>query len=672
MNINTRKLLGICLLLANCDYSEGSLSFRDNTSLALQETPTGGTQVSIIWLNSFLSMLATPEERARPCYCHLLYDHPNTDAASFLLGSAGRRFDMTILKYDDATSATTLSQGIRYAVSSAKYILVFCSPTDVVKIFEMVKEKGLERYSVLWLIILKDRDENQTIADLEKVLREGIRVILVVGYSEGTITFRSTFVNLEGAVRFQKTANQYSNASQKDTLPGFLKLTSSPRDPQMKGRELILAANDNWPFFGIGRGPGSFGGRKRNVGIDVSIVDTLSSSLNFTYRVVSPADGKWGGPLPNGTVTGLIGMVNRHEADLAICEITVTSGRESVVDFTNPYYQESITLISRAPAEKSRTFAVFSPFTVQVWIIIVVSCLAMGPILKLEYKVLARYLREKKVPKKEAQLSSSTYAFNMFRSLMLQGNPIETPCWSRRFIFYFWYIFCLMVSALYSGTLTAVLAIPAYEKPVDSLNDLPKAIKDGFTLGTVKDSSLEFLFKEAKEGIYQDVWKLFNHADRSKSFLDFPEQGFDKVLQGKFVFICPRLASEIFARKRGRRKFYFARHNFYPQGYGIACTSGSPFKKIFDRKLARMVEAGLIIKWATDEAQKVSMIDKTPSNEEGTDQLAITLQHLQAAFFVLMLGYLIAALALVAENIHKRHFGRPTDEEEEIDKDKQL
>ncbi|XP_066960828.1 glutamate receptor ionotropic, delta-1-like [Macrobrachium rosenbergii] len=582
---------------------------------------------------------------------------------------------MTILKYDP-TSATALSQGLRYAVSSAKYILVFCSPTDVVKIFRMIGGKGLERHSVLWLIILQDRDEKQMIVDLEKVLREGTRVILVVGYSEGTIKFRSSFVNLEGAVRFQKTENKYGNASQKDTMPGFLKLTSSSRDPQMTGRELVLAANDNWPFFGIGRGPGSRGGRKLNVGIDVSIINTLSSSLNFTYRVVSPADGKWGGPLPNGTVIGLIGMVNRHEADLAICEITVTSGRESVVDFTNPYYQESITLISRAPAEKSRTFAVFSPFTVQVWIIIVVSCLAMGPILRLEYKVLAACQREKEIPRKETQLSSSTYAFNMFRSLMLQGNPIETPRWSRRFIFYFWYIFCLMVSALYSGTLTAVLAIPAYEKPVDSLNDLPKAIKDGYTLGTVKDSSLEFLFKEAKEGIYQEVWKLFNNVDRSKSFVDLPEQGFDKVgythtssSRKVRLHLAQGLLLKSFARKRGRRKFYFARQNFYPQGYGIACTSGSPFKKTFDRKLARMVEAGLIIKWATDEAQKVSMM--TPSNEEGPDQLAITLQHLQAAFFVLMLGYLIAALALVIENIHKRHFGMAADEEEEIDKDKQ-
>lgn len=49
--------------------------------------------------------------------------------------------------------------------------------------------------------------------------------------------------------------------------------------------------------------------------------------------------------------------------------------------------------------------------------------------------------------------------------------------------------------AMYAGTLTAVLAIPTYEKPVDTLADLPPAYQDGFAVGTLKDSSTEFLFR---------------------------------------------------------------------------------------------------------------------------------------------------------------------------------
>lgn len=35
-------------------------------------------------------------------------------------------------------------------------------------------------------------------------------------------------------------------------------------------------------------------------------------------------DGQWGGVQEDGTITGIIGLVARHEADLAIDEITIT------------------------------------------------------------------------------------------------------------------------------------------------------------------------------------------------------------------------------------------------------------------------------------------------------------------------------------------------------------
>lgn len=43
--------------------------------------------------------------------------------------------------------------------------------------------------------------------------------------------------------------------------------------------------------------------------------------------------------------------------------IDLSGAREAVLDFTKPYFMESITIVSRAPAEKSRAVAVFSPFT---------------------------------------------------------------------------------------------------------------------------------------------------------------------------------------------------------------------------------------------------------------------------------------------------------------------
>ena len=53
--------------------------------------------------------------------------------------------------------------------------------------------------------------------------------------------------------------------------------------------------------------------------------------LVISYELVESPDGQWGGPRPDGTVTGMIGQVYRREVNLAICEITLTGGLPDVV-----------------------------------------------------------------------------------------------------------------------------------------------------------------------------------------------------------------------------------------------------------------------------------------------------------------------------------------------------
>ncbi|XP_069946498.1 uncharacterized protein [Cherax quadricarinatus] len=82
---------------------------------------------------------------------------------------------------------------------------------------------------------------------------------------------------------------------------------------------------------------------------------------------------------------------------------------------------------------------------------------------------------------------------------------------------------------MYSGTLTAVLAVPSFEKPIDSLEQLRQAHHDGYTIATTRDSSFQDAFQTAVSGIYHEVWKLFNHKEPDKSFLPAPASGFEMV-----------------------------------------------------------------------------------------------------------------------------------------------
>ncbi|CAL4247028.1 unnamed protein product, partial [Meganyctiphanes norvegica] len=152
-------------------------------------------------------------------------------------------------------------------------------------------------------------------------------------------------------------------------------------------------------------------------------------------------------------------------------------------------------------------------------------------------------------------------------------------------------------------------------------------------------------------GIYKQIWGLFNHEDPSKSFHETPQDGFDRILKRKYILMDPRISSTIQVARRGASKYHISRDSFNPQGLGIACNEGAPFKTVFERNLALLHASGLIWHWVNQEIAKVAG-GAAESDQE--DNSAITLIHLQAAFFLLVLGISISFLCFLLELvIHK-------------------
>jgi hypothetical protein len=63
-----------------------------------------------------------------------------------------------------------------------------------------------------------------------------------------------------------------------------------------------------------------------------------SSSLLNAYRTeyFIPADNAWGSLTQNGSWNGMIAMILKGEAEIAVAEFTMTALRAEVVDFTIP------------------------------------------------------------------------------------------------------------------------------------------------------------------------------------------------------------------------------------------------------------------------------------------------------------------------------------------------
>ncbi|KAK3891550.1 hypothetical protein Pcinc_004550 [Petrolisthes cinctipes] len=482
---------------------------------------------------------------------------------------------------------------------------------------------------------------------VEKKGEEGngreVWVALAVRQGLGIYRLYSTFLEVDNTLTLLNAGKWVwkSRAPSRQISTPFHSSLVTPLHPpytRLGGRRLVTSAVNNWPFFNLTLG--ADGSLRPHSGIDVSLLNTMAQYLNFTYSVVVPEDGQWGKVLDNGTVTGMIGMVASHRAQLAINEITINDLREDVVDFTFPYYLESTVIVTQAPAARNRAFAVLLPFTLRVWMLVVASTLTVGPALACINRARNRLLK--------TQVTSvhplSHLSFNAIRSLLNQSSPRVPGEWPLRMVVYSWSLFCITIYAMYAGTLTAELARPAHEAPINSLVDLLRAIHTrGYKMGLVEGTSVEGILKEAESGIYWKLWDTFN---TQTDYVNRSRAGVSKVLTGPYAFLIAQLSSEMLTERLGRQRFHMGREHFYPQSYGIACTTGSPLTAVLERILRRMAAAGLVQKWTKDEKVKVEV--SRGNDEKGTIG-AITIKHLQAAYFFLLLGYILSVLAFLLE-----------------------
>ena len=117
------------------------------------------------------------------------------------------------------------------------------------------------------------------------------------------------------------------------------------------------------------------------------VLEHLASVLNFSYAMVRPPDGKWGVKTDSGW-NGMLGMLERDEADFALGPFSVTKAREEVCDFTFPIMMDFWTILMPVIVERN-LWAIFSPFSTVTWfavlLIIPIFVLALTLLLKVFY-----------------------------------------------------------------------------------------------------------------------------------------------------------------------------------------------------------------------------------------------------------------------------------------------
>lgn len=216
-----------------------------------------------------------------------------------------------------------------------------------------------------------------------------------------------------------------------------------------------------------------------------------------------------------------------------------------------------------------------------------------------------------------------------------------------------------MVTTGYSSSLVAHLTVQGTSPPLETLQDILKQHnwKWGTESSLYKGAVIEY-FSKHTDPVVKEINQKMEVLDTEKAL--------KKVLVGHYSLIVFRsyvsvIVASRFTDARGHTPFFISNKGIYVlANLGWCFRKGAPFYSRFSKLMLRLEAAGITSYWTEDviarrvkdnrEAAALDLqFDLEHTSSDETREVVLRLNHLQGAFYVLLLGVAVAFLTLQAE-----------------------
>ena len=145
--------------------------------------------------------------------------------------------------------------------------------------------------------------------------------------------------------------------------------TSEPEKSMLENSTLVVTTVLSPPYTMWREATYKLVGNQAFEGFAMDLMAEISTILKFKFRVHWSSDGEYGAPVEGSQEwSGMLGEVISGEADLAIADLTITSARNDVVDFSMPFMKLGISVLYEEPKVMPPTlFAFMAPFSQSLW-----------------------------------------------------------------------------------------------------------------------------------------------------------------------------------------------------------------------------------------------------------------------------------------------------------------
>ncbi|XP_071743579.1 glutamate receptor ionotropic, kainate 4-like [Lepeophtheirus salmonis] len=238
----------------------------------------------------------------------------------------------------------------------------------------------------------------------------------------------------------------------------------------------------------------------------------MSKHLNFTIEFIKLDDPIFGSLVDNSTFNGVVGAIQRDEADLSPMYFTISESRSKVVDFSIETKVSRINLYTKVKNNHIWKWnSLLNVFDISFWYYLTVT-------LALFYLTLMLILKVCETKKcKEKAISFLDVIFIVYFCVLGKDSIVPDPkrC-SKRTLYFTMSLFGAIVSWSYNANLISLLTTSNHEIPIKNLKDI--LVYKEYKLLIIKGTSIADEFRTAQKetnrlhyDIYQNIIKDNEH-----------------------------------------------------------------------------------------------------------------------------------------------------------------
>ncbi|KAL7128815.1 hypothetical protein ABFS83_13G019000 [Erythranthe nasuta] len=185
----------------------------------------------------------------------------------------------------------------------------------------------------------------------------------------------------------------------------------------------------------------------------------------------------YGDGLRNPSYNDLVNDVAQNKYDASVGDVTITTNRTRIVDFTQPYMESGLVVVAPVRQSKSSPWAFLMPFTWQMWGVTGIFFLLVGAVVWiLEHRTNTEF----RGSPRQQLITIFWFSF----STMFFSHRENTVSTLGRSVLILWLFVVLIINSSYTASLTSILTVQQLSSRIQGIDTLisssdPIGIQDG-------------------------------------------------------------------------------------------------------------------------------------------------------------------------------------------------